>query len=108
MLKMLRHLLGPDSVTRDGPHRNHTLHLPAGVIVAELGLQHRQDARSGPSVTPLQDEAYMVMRLDNGSCWYAAWHPYLGHWDLLNLDQDQQNGIEPATAPPRPLKAGAC
>ncbi len=96
MLKNLRTWLQRHS----GNDRQRPLRLPAGVIVAEQGLQHRSEAGGGRSVTALLHEAYVVMRLDNRSSWYATWQPRLGDWELLHLDEEPQAAPQPA---PRPL-----
>jgi hypothetical protein len=95
MLKMLRSWLNPDSAQP----------LPAGTIVAELGLRHVQDAPGIHSVTALLDEAYVVVQLDHQRRWYATWQPYLGSWDLLHLDEADAAVAEQTAATPRTAEA---
>ena len=105
MLKMLRSWLNPDSAQADGRYRNPSLPLPAGTIVAELGLRHVQDAPGIHSVTALLDEAYVVVQLDHQRRWYATWQPYLGSWDLLHLDEADAAVVEQTAATPRTAEA---
>ena len=105
MLKMLRLWLHPDSAQADGPYRNLSLPLPAGTIVAEQGLRHVHEAPGIHAVTALLDEAYVVMRLDNRCRWYATWQPYLGSWDLLHLDAEDEAAVEQTAALPRSAAA---
>ena len=109
MLKILRQWLNPglrpDAARADGPYRNRSLPLPAGIIIAEQGLCHQPEAASGRAVTALLDEAYVVMQLDNRSRWYATWQPYPGNWDLLHLDEEEdETAIEPITLLSRPAE----
>jgi hypothetical protein len=70
------------------------LQLPSGRIVAEQGLCHR-----GGAVTAADDEAYVVVQRGDRSHWYAAWQPYAGRWDQVELDAEDGYAVEPAPAP---------
>jgi hypothetical protein len=70
------------------------LRLPFGRIVAELGLRHL-----GGAVTAAADEAYVVVQRTDRSHWYAAWQPYAGRWDEVELDAEDGYAVEPRTAP---------
>ncbi|MFI4979441.1 MAG: hypothetical protein ACHQIO_03760 [Nevskiales bacterium] len=109
MLKKLRSWLHPDSAHVDGPYRSRSLPLPAGTIVAEQGLRHLHDAPGVHTVTALLDEAYVVVQLDPHRRWYATWQPYLGNWELLHLDAEDEHGTGPAqtAAAPRRVEASA-
>jgi hypothetical protein len=100
MLKRLRMWLHPDTAAPQLRCASRTLRLPAGTIVAEQGLLHLRGAPGGHAVVALLDEAYVVVRLGQGHCWYATWQPYLGSWELLHLEEENQPGpAHAATAP---------
>jgi hypothetical protein len=98
MLNRLRKLLHPEipperlALAEHG-WRGIALRLPQGAIVAEQGLRHLTDRAGARSVQALMDEAYVVVRTDNHTHWYATWLPYAGGWDLLRLEDDFQPAI---------------
>jgi hypothetical protein len=84
---------GSVSPLADGFHKGQVLSLPLGSIVAEQGVRHLHGPAPGRSVEPVLDEAYVVIRLYDQTCWYATWEPYGAGWSLLRLDSDD---TEPA------------
>lgn len=80
---------GQESFTfpSDGFVKGEVLRLPLGSIVAEQGVQFLR-LQAGRLAQPVLDEAYVVMRLYDQSCWYATWEPYAGGWSLLRLDAE--------------------
>ncbi len=65
----------------DGFSRGALLHLPAGRILAEEGV-----SRGGRSVTPVCEEAYVVVRLDHATHCYATWYPPAARWELQRIE----------------------
>jgi hypothetical protein len=98
MLKLLQRWLHTQAGPAQPAGEGRRLRLPAGTILAEQGLAHQRDASGGHTVMALLDEAYVVLRLDLHCCWYATWQPYLGSWELLHLDEEEQAAAEEAPA----------
>lgn len=89
LLQLLRTELGTAHPSPEAHiHRGVALRLPEGAIVAEQGLRHLPRDARGRSVQALMDEAYVVVRTDPRSQWYATWRPYSGGWDLLRMHDD--------------------
>jgi hypothetical protein len=84
--------------------RGIALRLPRGTIVAELGLRHLSDRAGMRTVQALMDEAYVVVRTNDHTHWYATWLPYREGWDLLRLEDDF-SPAQPAAPLPRARRA---
>lgn len=82
---------GQESFTfpSDGFVRGEVLPLPLGSVVAEQGVQFLK-LQAGRLAQPVLDEAYVVIRLYDQSCWYATWEPYASGWSLLRLDAEAE------------------
>ena len=82
----------PPPLGADGWSKGEVLRLPRGTIVAEQNVRHLPSiSLATPAVhlvAPLLEEAYIVVRLDDGSSCYATWQPYAGSWQLLHLDAE--------------------
>lgn len=90
LLKLLQTEIASAHQAPDGHlHRGASLPLPEGAIVAEQGLRHLSREAGSRIVQALMDEAYVVVRTDPYSQWYATWQPYNGGWDLLHMRDDQ-------------------
>jgi hypothetical protein len=87
---------GQESFTfpSDGFVKGEVLPLPLGAVVAEQGVRFLK-LQAGRLAQPVLDEAYVVMRLYDQSCWYATWEPYAGGWSLLRLDAEAEAGPAP-------------
>jgi hypothetical protein len=93
MLNRLRKWLYPEHPPQrlalaESAWRGIALRLPSGAIIAEQGLRHLPDRAGARTVQALMDEAYVVVRTNDNTHWYATWLPYAGGWDLLRLEDD--------------------
>lgn len=88
----------------DGFVKGEVLPLPLGSVIAEQGVEFVR-LEAGRLAQPVLDEAYVVMRLYDQSCWYATWEPYAGGWSLLRLDPEAEPAANdpdfPVSAPAR-------
>ncbi|HWY25523.1 MAG TPA: hypothetical protein VNX47_11425 [Nevskia sp.] len=93
MLNKLRKLLQTELPTErltlaEHVRRGASLRLPSGTIVAEQGLRHLPGSDGCRTVQASMDEAYVVVRTDPRSQWYATWQPYSGDWSLLRMEDE--------------------
>jgi len=72
----------------DGYSEGRALRLPPGELIAEEGVclvRHR----GGAHLLPRQDEAWVALRLDHGSGWYALWCPHALRWEVLSFEVER-------------------
>ncbi len=79
----------PPRALSDGFSRGESLRLPPGEILAEEGVRRTGKARSGSSVTPICEEAYVVVRLNRSTRCYATWYPGAERWELLCIEAER-------------------
>jgi hypothetical protein len=107
LLKLLQtELASAHPAPEEHIHRGAALRLPEGAIIAEQGLRHLPRDARGRSVQALMDEAYVVVRTDPLSQWYATWRPYSGGWDLLRMQDELP--LEDAPASLRQARRAIC
>jgi hypothetical protein len=89
------------ALAADGFVKGELLALPLGSVVAEQGVRYLRDQQRR-QVQPVLDEAYVVMRLYDQSCWYATWEPYAAGWSLLRLDAEPETAANDDNFPISP------
>lgn len=71
--------------------------LPFGEVIADEGVQYEWSSGARETtVSPLSDEAYVVIRRADRTRCYVTWQPYSRRWQLLEVDGswDQSDSLE--------------
>jgi hypothetical protein len=68
----------------DGFSEGAALRLPPGELIAEDGVLRLEGAAE--QVMAKHDEAWIALKLDAGTGWYAIWCPYDQRWEVLSFD----------------------